>query len=147
MPYTYRSCPQPRRGTEYQRIQQKLPPFRQPSSTLPNHLILLFTHQLRTEIQQNDIEVMESTKKLLQKTRESNLKFLKYDCSDLNAASMATSDLLIIHYSSSTTNPASPRPYLLSTANNLTPVSNLLNLIHLTGGPNLQTSTPGWRPS
>ena len=112
----------------------------------PDHLILMSTRRLHTIIQQNNVELLKSTIKLLQISIESNLDFLMYDCSAFDAAWKTASDILATHASMSSIIPAPP-PLLLSTINNLTPVSNLLSLIPLPGAANLQTSTPGCRPS
>jgi len=92
-------------------------------------------------MQQNNIELLKSTIKLLQKTIESNLDFVMYDCSAFDAAWKTASDILATHTSMSSIIPRSPPP-LLSTINNLVPVSNLLNLIHLPGAANLADFYP-----
>ncbi len=47
----------------------------------PDHLISMLTHRLLTVIQQDNVGLLKSTIKLLEKTTESNLDFVLYDCS------------------------------------------------------------------
>ena len=108
MPYTYQPCPQSRRGIEHRRIQLNPPTPRQPPSTPPNHLISMLTLRLHTVIQQNNVELLKSTIKLLQKSIESNLDFVRYDCSAFDAAWKTASDILATHTSMSSIIPDSP---------------------------------------
>ena len=122
------------------------PPPSDLTQTPPDHLISMFTRRLHTLIQQNNIELLKSTIKLLQKSIESNVDFCVYDCSAFDAAWKATSDFLASHASVSSSTP-DPTPLLLSTINNLMLVSSPLSLTHRPGGANLGISTPGCQPS
>ena len=99
----------------------------------PDHPILMFTRRLNTVIQQNNVELLKSTIKLLQKQIESNLDFCVYDCSAFDVAWRTASEILASHASIV---PDSP-PLLLNTTNSLLLASNLLSSIHRPGVENL----------
>ena len=74
----------------------------------PDHPILMFTRRLNTVIQQNNVELLKSTIKLLQKPIESNLDFCVYDCSAFDAACRTASEILAFHASMSSIVPDLP---------------------------------------
>ena len=121
------------------------PPPSDLTQTPPDHLISMFTRRLLTVIQRNNIELLKSTIKFLQKSTELNIDFCMYDCSAFDAAWKAASDVLASHTSVSSSTP--DPPLLLSTINNLMLVSSPLSLTHRPGGANLGISTPGCQPS
>ena len=84
----------------------------------PDHLISMFTRRLNTVIQQNNVELLKSTIKLLQKPIESNLDFCVYDCSAFDAACRTASEILAFHASMSSIVPDLPS---LSPQHNLQP--------------------------
>ena len=106
----------------------------------PDHPISMFTRRLNTLIQRNNVELLKSTIKLLQKSIESNVDFCMYDCSAFDAAWETASEILASHASIV---PDLPPPLLLNLTYSLLLASNLLSLIHQPGAANLQISTPG----
>ncbi len=84
--YTNQPRPQPGRGTEHRRIQLNPPPPVDLPLPPPDHLISMFTRRLNTVIQQDNVELLKSTIKSLQKLMETNLDFYVYDCSAFDAA-------------------------------------------------------------
>ena len=111
----------------------------------PDHLISMFTRRINTVIQQDNIELLKSTIKSLQKPIETNLDFFVYDCSAFYAALKTASEILASHASTSSSIP--DPPLLLNTTNSLLLASNLLSSIHRPGAENLQIFTPGCRTS
>ena len=65
----------------------------------PDHLISMLTLRLQTLIQQNNVGLLKSTVKLLEKSMESNVDFVMYDCSAIDTAWKAASDILASHAS------------------------------------------------
>ena len=76
----------------------------------PDHLISMFTCSLNTVIQQNNMELLKSPIKLLQKLIESNLDFFVYDCSAFDATLKTASEILASHASMSSIVPDLPPP-------------------------------------
>ena len=115
----------------------------------PDHLISMFTCSLNTVIQKNNMELLKSTIKLLQKLIESNLDFCVYDCSTFDAAWRTASEILASHASMSSMSSIVPDLplLLLNITYSLMLVSNLPSLIHHPGAANPGTSTPGYQPS
>jgi len=109
----------------------------------PDHLISMLTHRLLTVIQQDNVGLLKSTIKLLEKTTESNLDFARYDCSAFDAAWKTASDILASHASIV----PDPPPLLLKLTYGLLLASNLQNLTLRPGVENLQIFTRGCRTS
>jgi len=109
----------------------------------PDHLISMFTRRLHTVIQQDNVELLKSTIKSLQKPIETNLDFFVYDCSAFDAALKTASEIL----ASMSSSIPEPPPLLLNTTNSLLQASNLLSSTHRPGAENLQIFTPGCRTS
>ena len=108
----------------------------------PNHAILILTNAFKTAIKENRIHTLKGLSKQFLHQLDSNLEFFMYHHSDLEACYQT-------QMTSSTPTPPTQLTPLppLNTVFNLVPVSNLLNLKHLPGAANLQTSTPNCRPS
>ena len=108
----------------------------------PNHAILILTNAFKTAIKENRIHTLKGLSKQFLHQLDSNLEFFMYHHSDLEACYQT-------QMTSSTPTPPTQLTPLppLNTVFNLVPVSNLLSLIHQPGVANLQTSTPGCRPS
>ena len=110
----------------------------------PDHLISMLTLRLQTLIQQNNVGLLKSTVKLLEKSMESNVDFVMYDCSAIDTAWKAASDILASHASIVSENP----PLLpLKLTYRLLLASNLLSLTPRPGVENLRIFTPGCRTS
>ena len=109
----------------------------------PDHLISMFTRRLNTVIQRDDVELLKSTIKSLQKPIETNLDFFVYDCSAFDTAWKTASEILASHASIV---PDLPPPLLLNITYSLKLVSNLPSLIHQPGAAIPGTSTPGYQP-
>ena len=109
----------------------------------PDHLISMFTRRLYTVIQRDDVELLKSTIKSLQKPIETNLDFFVYDCSAFDTAWKTASDILASHASIV----SEPPPLLLKLTYRLLLASNLLSLTLRPGVENLRIFTPGCRTS
>ena len=77
----------------------------------PDHLISMFTRRLNTVIQQDNVELLKSTIKSLQKPIETNLDFFVYDCSAFDAAWKTASSILASHASIVPDLPPPPSPH------------------------------------
>ena len=110
----------------------------------PDHLISMLTLRLHTVIQQDNVGLLKSTIKLLEKTTESNLDFVLYDCSAFDAAWKTASDILASHASIV---PDLPPLLLFKLTYGLLLASNLQNLTLRPGVENLQIFTLGCRTS
>ena len=108
----------------------------------PDHPISMFTRRLNTLIQRNNVELLKSTIKLLQKSIESNADFCMYDCSAFDTAWETSSEILASHASIV---PDLPPLLLLNLTYSLLLASNLLNSILRPGVENLLIFTPGCR--
>ena len=110
----------------------------------PDHLISMFTRRLYTVIQRDDVELLKSTIKSLQKPIETNLDFFVYDCSAFDTAWKTASDILASHASIVS---ETPPLLLLKLTYRLLLASNLLSLTLRPGVENLRIFTPGCRTS
>ena len=110
----------------------------------PDHLISMLTLRLHTVIQQDNVGLLKSTIKLLEKSMESNFDFVLYDCSAFDAAWKTASDILASHASIV---PDLPPLLLLKLTYSLLLASNLLSSILRPGVENLWIFTPGCRTS
>ena len=70
----------------------------------------MLTLRLHTVIQQNNVGLLKSTIKLLEKSMESNFDFVLYDCSAFDAAWKTASDILASHASIVPDLPPPPSP-------------------------------------
>ena len=78
----------------------------------PDHLISMFTCRINTVIQQDNIELLKSTIKSLQKPIETNLDFFVYDCSAFDATLKTASEILA--YASTSSSIPDPPPFSLT---------------------------------
>ena len=76
----------------------------------PDHPILFITAALKPAILKKDITLLKAYVKQYLHHLETNLDFVKYNCSDLHASYLTAEDILTSHSALATPLPASPPP-------------------------------------
>ena len=76
----------------------------------PNHPILIITAAFKRAILKKDITLLKSCVKQYLHHLDTNLEFMKFDCSDLHASYLTAEDILTSHTAFSTPLPTSPPP-------------------------------------